>query len=420
MTTVALENFTEPRQEKALLELARRLTKTSGPGNRTAVHIRLSAFPPHLRREHHVRIAASAFDSLLERFDGRVFTLSNSDLMLVAGGPAKAEIGQAVGKLQNMFVDPPAVHDQDSGSLSGFVTWYDIDDDTSAFLKLCIVLADDCARDDKANVFLTGSEATADAPKALDPKALDRLTGMMANLDIAPFLCRQPVGLLMPGQALNTVYTEVYVSIADLQRELMPEVELTENRWLFQSLTEHLDRLVLELAADKGIPNLSGAFSLNLNVSSLLSSEFLALEGAIRERANGTIIFELQNIDMFSDMAAYVFARDFVRDRGYRVCLDGLTHLNFPFINRERLGADMIKICWNPIMERSFNKDKKSALKSAVLRTDSARVVLCHCDSRDAVEWGHSVGISLFQGYFVDTVLANHAKTDAGAEADSA
>jgi hypothetical protein len=44
----------------------------------------------------------------------------------------------------------------------------------------------------------------------------------------------------------------------------------------------------------------------------------------------GTVIFELQTIDIFSDLGAYIFARDFVKERGYRVCLDGVTDLTCP------------------------------------------------------------------------------------------
>ncbi len=49
-------------------------------------------------------------------------------------------------------------------------------------------------------------------------------------------------------------------------------------------------------------------------------------------------------------MNAYLFARDFVRERGYRLCLDGLSHLSVGLADRAKLGVDLLKIIWNADM----------------------------------------------------------------------
>ena len=62
------------------------------------------------------------------------------------------------------------------------------------------------------------------------------------------------------------------------------------------------------------------------------------------------MVIELQPIDIFSDMGAYMFARDFMRERGYRIALDGLNHQILQFIDREQLGFDLLKLIWSPEM----------------------------------------------------------------------
>jgi EAL domain-containing protein (putative c-di-GMP-specific phosphodiesterase class I) len=150
---------------------------------------------------------------------------------------------------------------------------------------------------------------------------------------------------------------------------------------------------------------IASGFSVNLNVATLLSDRFLAFDANLKAATRGTVIFELQTIDIFSDLGAYLFARDFVKERGYRICLDGVTDLTMPFIDRERLGLDMIKIVWNPDMLGSGREAKRDELRKLIANFGRARTILCRCDSEEAVTIGQSLGICLFQGRYIDRLL---------------
>ncbi len=63
-----------------------------------------------------------------------------------------------------------------------------------------------------------------------------------------------------------------------------------------------------------------------------------------------TIVIEIQEMDIFNDLSVYLFARDFVHGCGYRVCIDGVSRHSLRFVNRTRLGADLLKLLWNPDM----------------------------------------------------------------------
>ncbi len=89
----------------------------------------------------------------------------------------------------------------------------------------------------------------------------------------------------------------------------------------------------------------------------------------------------------------------------YRICLDGMTHLTLPFIDREKLGLDLVKLAWSP---ENGNSDKPSmieGLRKLVQDFGAMRVILQYCDSERAVEIGRQLGFTMFQGRFVDKVL---------------
>src|SRR3546814_14315784 len=81
--------------------------------------------------------------------------------------------------------------------------------------------------------------------------------------------------------------------------------------------------------------SIASSFSINLNVGTILSPPFLNFDSSLKAIARGTVVIELQKIDIFGDMGAYMFARDFLRERGYRICLAGMTH---PTLDRKSAG----------------------------------------------------------------------------------
>src|SRR3546814_19609687 len=111
-------------------------------------------------------------------------------------------------------------------------------------------------------------------------------------------------------------------------------------------------------------------------------------------------------------MGAYMFARDFMRERGYRICLDGLNHLTLQFIDRERLGLDLLKLIWTPDMADDLSGSRTSELKEHIDRCGRARLILARCDSDEAVRFGQSPGITMYLGRSIDTLL--HSESPVG------
>ena len=159
---------------------------------------------------------------------------------------------------------------------------------------------------------------------------------------------RQSICAVAGTDLPRPVFKELFISIGKLAQQVLPNVNLAANRWLFQHLTETLDLRVLKLITQEDNRDLHSSFSVNLNVGTLLSREFAEFDTSLRTGGRGTIMIELQLIEIHSDVTNYMFARDFVRERGYRDCIDGVTHQSLPVVERQALGADLVKLAWLP------------------------------------------------------------------------
>jgi EAL domain-containing protein (putative c-di-GMP-specific phosphodiesterase class I) len=395
-----------PSQETLLRDYTQRLGRHRQ--GRRAVHIHLSRLRPYNRRDHHLRIAANTFESLVTIYEGQIFPLANADIVFVCKGASVADLDAAIVKVRYLFSEDPVTQDDRTGQPDRFCTWYDLATDYDAFLATAESLY---AEHEKRRTAPAAPVAPAGPPrKSLDPAELGKIVASLARADLSNVMRRQPVCALLPGQPPQIVFHELYVSIAGLQQVIAPGIDLASNRWLFQYLTETLDKRMLALVSKGLEASLSSRFSLNLNVATLLSPEFLAFDASLKAAARGTLVVELQAVDIFADMNAYIFARDFLRERGYRLCLDGLSHLSIGLVDRAKLALDLVKIVWSSDMLDDPSGQRHDELKRVVATIGESRVILTRCDSAEAVQRGESFGICMFQGRHLDALVEKSKK----------
>ena len=240
----------------------------------------------------------------------------------------------------------------------------------------------------------------------MDPVGLNELIGAIVRADLTNLLRRQSVCTIVAGEPPKPLFRELYVSIADLREAVMPKRDIASDRWLFQYLTQTLDKRVLALLRKSDESGLSHSFSLNLNISTLLSPEFQTFDTNLKAGARGSIVIEIEKVDVFADIGAYLFARDFTRERGYRLCLDGMTRLTLPFIDRAGLELDLVKLFWSPDMADSADSERQREFLAAIERVGKTRIILARCDTEQAVAFGQKVGLKLFQGRFIERMLS--------------
>ena len=391
-------------QEYALLDHAVRLERNLA--GRLALHIHLSRLSEQNRREQQLETARTQFAERVAGFEGQIYRTCAGDIVFVGDDSHAGQIDEAVSRLRGMFSDDPVTQQPDDDPDSGFCTRYFLERDYPQFVALARRLFDisEAQRQE-------GQQQDYDAlPNpfsgvALTPAQLGQLEQSLATTDLSAIMRQQPVCAVTPNENPEIVYHEMYVSIDELGRTLLPGVSIASDPWLFQRLTRTLDgRVLRQIARDQA--KTARAFSLNLNVATILSPDFRRFEQALGSGARGRLIVELQQIDIFSDMAAYLFAREYLRELGFRICLDGLNHMTLPYVDREQLGIDLLKMQCSDDLMSGMGKDAIAALERAVRSAGVARIIMCRCESQTALQVGYNMGISLFQGRHIDSLLA--------------
>ena len=386
--------------EQLLFDNVERLKRN--PVGRRAVVIHLSRLSPANRGSHQIRIAANTFEALVKQFEGQMFVLQQGDIVFLCKEDNVLAVDAAVGKVRFLFADDPVGAQVAENGTDSFVTWYNLAEGGEFFTYVDTIRGEDERRRRRVSSII-GKDA--DDRQPIDPLALNELINILARADLTNLLRRQSVCQIAPDEAPKPLFREIYVSISDLRDTVMPKRDIAADRWLFQYLTQTLDKRVLALLRKADDSGLSHSFALNLNTATVLSPEFQTFDTGLKAGARGSIVIELEKVDIFADISAYLFARDFARERGYRICLDGMTRLTLPFIDRARLGLDLVKLFWSPDMADGADGERQREFLAAIERTGKNRIILARCNSPQAIEFGLSVGIKLFQGRLIEKTL---------------
>jgi hypothetical protein len=397
-------------QEYRLLDYVERLGRLRD--GRRALHLHLSRLKLHNRRDHHLRIAINTFETNVKSLEGQIYRLANQDIVFIYKSVDPALIDEAVMRVRYLFTDDPLaeVPEIDAG-IDPFVSYYDVDRDFQKLLELVRGFHDEAQKRQRRLAAIGGTEPAEKPP--INPHKLGELIDTIISADLSNLMRRQAIYALLSDQAPQPLFRELFISIADLQKQVLPNFNILANRWLFQYLTETLDKRMLALLMRNDDPAIANSFSVNLNVSTILSQEFLAFDNSLKSGARGTIVLELQMLDIYADIATFTFARDFARERGYRLCLDGVTELTLAHVDRERLGIDLVKLQWAPGLADERRHEARQRLKGFVDQAGKSRVIMCHVDSEDAIRFGHSVGIAMYQGRLLDQLVSPRSSTAA-------
>ena len=402
-------------QEQLLFDYIRKLERHRR-GRQVAI-IHLSLLQPQNRREHHVRIALNSFEALVKQLKGQSFMLSNSDIVFIFKDQALDETEAAIIKLKFLFSDDPILVDEGVAGKASFVDWFDMERDYEALLMLAQRAAHE-EESRRTQEFAKGFIAQTAVKQAsvgqpLTPQMLARVEEALLRADLSNMLRRQAICAIVGRAAPQPIFSELFISIAELRETLLPDVNLASSPWLFQQLTETLDRRVLAMLIKHDDRTVAGDVSINLNVQTLIAPEFLTFDDNLQAGMRGTIVLEVQKVDVFADLGSFLFARDFAHERGYRICIDGVNLESLPFVDRQRLGVDLVKITWTPQMKTGLLPNG-TRLEQYVNRCGPGRSILCRCDDQEAIDFGQSIGITMFQGRHVEGLIVADSKRTKG------
>lgn len=346
-------------------------TALSGIG-RHLLLVNLSQLPAELRQPHHLRLAREALTPLSVADRARVFHLPNDDIAIVWRGAAEIALHESLQAIDHLF--------EGESSLL----------DPGCDLTRMFGLPDDAAR---LREIIAGTLAAPQAgpqkPRglALDGATLAALEVALARADLSRFARRRSVYAMTPA-GFELRWEQRTLSIAELAETLAPEHDLQADPWLFLRLTRTLDRRLLNLLAAPAELRGAHAFSLALNVRTILSPDFLRFDAALPADLRGQVTLDLLAADLLADPTAFRFARDFAAARQYRLMLRGIGADLMDAFPCALAGVDLVQLDWTPEMARTVSEQPQ-------------QTVLSGADTPAALDWGAAQGIALYQGRMV-------------------
>ena len=377
------------------------------------IRLHLSRLAPENRTAQSLRMAETAFDELTKTRSAWLYRLRNSDLMVIFENGETMHAERAVLKLMKVWErDPLMTKFKSDPRKNRLTSWFDLAADYEKLLGFAQRQSASGERQHnktldqlvaEREVRLAGTGTERGQP--LTPLELAKVEDSLQRVDLSSYTRRQAVCAFVEEGRAETVFTELFVSIADLRETLMPRTDLTANPWLFQRLTQTLDKRVMaQIARREDRSLMRDSFSINLNVNTLLSEEFVAFDEDFAP-TNQDVILEMRLEDIFSDPESFTFARDFALARGYKLLIDGLTLQTFPYADPERLGVNFLKLNWTRDLAGWVGTSVGQELKTMIRDRKRGRTILARCDSEAAITVGRQLGISLFQGRYVDGAL---------------
>ena len=349
------------------------------------------------------------FENVIKKSGGEIFSLPNDDAVVIFNRTAKEEILACLVKLRFLFHDDPLLRNAVDLEQIEFVKFFELSGGASEFRKVI-----GSSMEQQGNITTQSGGTYASRPnqsgsvrkfrRDLTPTMLSKVQKALVQTDFSSLIRRQSVCAVIGKSPPQMLFDEVFVSIADLRDMLLPDVDLTANPWLFLHLTETLDKRVLVSVSQHDDGSFTSNFSMNLNVSTILSDEFLEFDENMNSSMRSSIVLELQLVDIFSDIKAFILAKTFAQYRGYKICIDGITVDKLKYIDREHLSSDLIKIIWHPSFMDVITEDKH--FTDYVNKAERAKMILCRVDDPQAVEVGNSLGINLYQGRYIQRLLS--------------
>jgi len=387
--------------EELLLDFVTRLDRHRA--GRMACELHLNLLRPYHQQAHHVRIVRKTLEPLTRRYEAGIYEMHNRSVIVATKGATVADIEHYVRQVRSLFSEDPLFIGQDE---SQFCTWYDLERDYNALLTRARRLTEErkAAQESSKDAAQEALNRLGLGGTAIRPTHLEQIERAIEHADLANILRRQDVCAVIAGMRPEPMFHELYFSMYYLAQTLLPGHNVTSDDFLFRHLTRVLDRRMLALMMQRELFQTLRAAALNLNVRTVLSAEFMEFDKATNIKDRGSLAIELPALDVMNDPNEYLFARDFLKERGYKIVLDGVKHLNLPLIDRDWLGFDFVKITWTPSLFDDAAGQRGTALKAAIGRIGRERIVLCRVDSEDGLKAGEALGITLYQGRLIDTL----------------
>lgn len=360
------------------------------------------------------KIITNVLNDIFKNTDSLLFFVANGDLFLLNFGKDSRVIEKAIDQLNYLFIEDSVRLDarKDLRICEIYdlkLQLEDVIDRAKTSLNIPVIKKNKMPFSfDPTELNRTKSlGSNPDSFNQINIYNLPKIVSIIQKTDCYPALRSQPICVFdRSKRTFKPVVYEIYLHIRHLNKLLYPGTDLLSDPYLFRSITTHLDKKVLNLLMKRNTALIDSAFSINLSLATVISKEFEEINYSLRKSIKNEIIIEIQLADMFFDIPSFNLACKKLKSFGYKLCLDGVNSITFQHISRAVLGFDMLKLHWEDDISITY----KEALKKAVERDDAKRIILSRCNNAGSINFGLDLGISIFQGRYVDLMINPDSK----------
>ncbi len=387
--------------------------------SRRALHIRLSFLERHMREPFYRREVASALRPLVTGKGAKLFALPNADCIIVTHEATLDDIAPSVADIRKKLRDSETLAQMDPvvGISDRFIEWWDLETDYADFAAYTEQLAEQLlveiqpkSKQRKPQNSTKGkTKATAkhphhpeEAERRLDAFILASVMRKLPNADVSTALKEQRVMAVVGSDQPTPVLVHKYIDPFILTSKLTAINVTHHDRWLEGYLSEELALKLLELKPD--LKNASSMAScIRLTCAVIVSDVFDRFDAAFAKAEKNAIVIEFSLVDILAHPRAYAAAYRKIESRGYKISLADVEPESLLWLDYEKLHATFIKLHKpDSVTPDWLSHDLEQDLIARISQIGRARIILAGCETDLDIRLGQQLGITLFQGTYLD------------------
>jgi EAL domain-containing protein (putative c-di-GMP-specific phosphodiesterase class I) len=323
---------------------------------------------------------------------GAYFEMSNGDVFIVW-----ENAGDAQGLAQSIVT---AILPEQSGDATRFFLTYHMPKDYTALRER----SNHYVEVVRAAVTMghgAGSDVTT-AHGPLTAKSLDKISDLLGEIDLRQYSRTQNIYRRRP-EGWQAVAQEYFIGFEDLRRERFPKLEIVSTEHFFMALCGMVDQRLLSLLINS-YELISGRYiNLNLSIETIVSPVFAKFVHHVPRDQRNLIGFEIHRGDLLQDFTLTLSVIQTLRHEGFRIALDSVTPDMVNYIDLASFDVDRIKV--------NVSKDRAAQLDDPLIRAGfkklpADKLIFFRCDNERALAAGIELGVSVFQGWLIDDLVA--------------
>jgi hypothetical protein len=385
-----------PDPETLLLDYAERLTHHRA--GRRALFVGLSGLAPTPHADGHWRVVDNLIAPLVQRRGGEIFRLRNGDVVAVLASADRALAERVTLKLRYFFRDDPLVAREDKTGAALLCRWFELGSEYDAFLALARRIK--TRLDEPALPAAAVPEETA-APEEgrgpRDPRQAPLIRWLGASLS-GPRALERLAGAslaarLRPNETPQLMFELLTPRMEAVLDTGLPEADLERNPRLAGACAQlAARRLLIEIP---GARRPEEPLAIRLGLDILLGTEFLALHRCWALGRWTPLTLIVSHAECHADPARLRYVRGMLRKLGHRL---GIGDAPIEVLSeRGRLDADLVTFAWRPAFGRG-EEHAFDAVRRAFAERSPEDVMLTGADTRDALTFARTLGITLIAG----------------------